>query len=156
MYIWNFKRNIFYKFWYNFIIHLTVFFVFIFFAFFKTSFNNILIFFSIKLQRNKPDEKLIKRALRLIDSYINISGSNSYYLESINTEKPYNIPASRFLRPVSKRLSKFENIRKKRIIKSLKQAALNQQVFHLWWHPHNFGVNIDKNIKFLENILSVF
>ena len=105
---------------------------------------------------NKPDEKLIRRALRLIDSYINISGSNNYFLESINTEKPYNIPSSSFLRPVSKRFSIFENIRKKRIIKSLKQAAKNQQVFHLWWHPHNFGANIDDNIEFLDAILSSF
>jgi len=105
---------------------------------------------------NGSDEKLARRALRLIDSYINISGANSYPLKSINTEKPFNIPSSRFLRPVSKRFPKFENIRKQRIIKSLKRAAKNQEIFHLWWHPHNFGVNTDANIEFLEAILSSF
>ena len=60
------------------------------------------------------------------------------------------------MRPVSKRFSRFENLRKQRIIKSLKQAAKNQQIFHLWWHPHNFGVNIDDNIEFLDAILSSF
>jgi len=105
---------------------------------------------------NGSDEHLIKRAVRLIDSYLDISGSNSYHLKSINTETPYNIPSSRFLRPISKSLSKFENIRKQRIIKSLTQAAKNQEVFHLWWHPHNFGVNTDENIEFLDAILSSF
>ena len=105
---------------------------------------------------NGSDENIARRALRLIDSYINISGANSYPLKSINTEKPFNIPSSRFLRPVSKRSSMFENIRKKRIIQSLKRAAKNQEVFHLWWHPHNFGVNTDANIEFLEAILSSF
>ena len=47
-------------------------------------------------------------------------------------------------------------MRKQRIIKSLKQAAKNQQIFHLWWHPHNFGANIDDNIEFLDAILSSF
>ena len=36
------------------------------------------------------------------------------------------------------------------------QAAKNQEVFHLWFHPHNFGVNTDDNIEFLDAILSSF
>ncbi len=105
---------------------------------------------------NESDEKLTKRALRLIDSYINITGSNSYNLSSINTKKPFNIPSSRFLRPVSKKLFRFEGLRKRRIINSLKQSAKNKEIFHLWWHPHNFGANTDENIEFLESILSSF
>ncbi len=29
-------------------------------------------------------------------------------------------------------------------------------MYHLWWHPHNFGVNLDKNIDFLEKILQYY
>jgi len=105
---------------------------------------------------NGSDEKVIRRALRLLDSYINITGANTYNLKSIGTEKPFNIPSSRFLRPVSKKFFLFENLRKQRIIKSLKQAAKSKEVFHLWWHPHNVGVNIDDNIKLLDEILSSF
>jgi hypothetical protein len=105
---------------------------------------------------NGSDEKLLRRALRLMDSYFNITGANSYSQKSIGTKKPFNIPSSRFLRPVSKRFSRFEGLRKQRIIKSLKRAAKNQEIFHLWWHPHNFGVNIDDNIEFLDVILSSF
>jgi peptidoglycan/xylan/chitin deacetylase (PgdA/CDA1 family) len=103
---------------------------------------------------NPSEERLARRALRLIDSYINISGSNGYPLDSIDTVPPVNIPSSRFLRPVSKRFSKLEHLRKRRIIKSLEQCAIKGEVFHLWWHPHNFGVNTEDNIEFLEVILS--
>jgi hypothetical protein len=32
-------------------------------------------------------------------------------------------------------------------------AAKNGLNYHLWWHPHNFGINLEKNISFLEKIL---
>ncbi len=32
-------------------------------------------------------------------------------------------------------------------------AAKNNLVYHLWWHPHNFGVNQAENFNFLEKIL---
>ena len=105
---------------------------------------------------NETGESKIRRALRLADSYINLSGSNSYTLASINSRAPFNIPSSRFLRPVSKKLSIFESLRKRRIIKDLIYAAKNNEVFHLWWHPHNFGNDVEKNISFLEDILIVY
>jgi len=106
--------------------------------------------------RNKTDERLLRRALRLVDSYIDLTGTNSYTRESIGTSLPYNIPSSRFLRPVSKKLALFEGLRKKRITNALTKAAQNGEIFHLWWHPHNFGINTNDNIKFLEDILVCF
>ena len=32
-------------------------------------------------------------------------------------------------------------------------AAKNNEGFHLWWHPHNFGINLTENLQFLEEIL---
>ncbi len=29
-------------------------------------------------------------------------------------------------------------------------------MYHLWWHSHNFGVNLDENIDFLEKILQYY
>ena len=106
--------------------------------------------------KNQSDEKLFRRAFRLMDAYVNISGSNTYSLQSIDTAKPINIQSSRFLRPVSKKFSALETIRKKRITKALEQAAKNNEVFHLWWHPHNFGANTKENIEFLTDILSTY
>lgn len=99
------------------------------------------------------EEKLTKRAFRLLDTYLNISGHNCYTLEEIAKKRPFDIPASRFLRPYSSKLQIIENLRLRRILKSMTYAAKNKKVFHLWWHPHNFGVNQKENFNFLNKIL---
>jgi hypothetical protein len=35
-------------------------------------------------------------------------------------------------------------------------AAKNNLTYHLWWHPHNFGMDQDENFIFLEKILTHF
>ncbi len=32
-------------------------------------------------------------------------------------------------------------------------AARHSLTYHLWWHPHNFGINLEENLAFLEKIL---
>jgi len=102
---------------------------------------------------NTEHSKLFKRAIRFIDAYFNISGPNCYKLAELSGTKPYNIPASRFLRPFTKKLALFDGLRKNRIKQAIKYAAKNGQLFHLWWHPHNFGINTEENLSFLEEIL---
>ena len=36
---------------------------------------------------------------------------------------------------------------------SMTHAAKNGLTYHLWWHPHNFGINLTENLAFLEKIL---
>lgn len=96
----------------------------------------------------------LQRLLRILDSYINLSGHNTYSARDLSTQLPVNIPASMLLRPFSPHLKIVENIRLKRILKSMTYAAKNNQVFHLWWHPHNFGIHQKENFNFLEKILS--
>jgi peptidoglycan/xylan/chitin deacetylase (PgdA/CDA1 family) len=97
---------------------------------------------------------LAKRAGRLLDAYVNLSGSNTYKLEDPAPGECLNIPSSRFLRPYSKRLALFDGLKLKRIKDAMSYAAENNEIFHLWWHPHNFGVDTDENLRFLERVLS--
>ncbi len=97
--------------------------------------------------------KLMKRAFRLLDSYVNISGHNCYDMDEIKKSTPYNIPSSRFLRPYSRKLNILEPIRLNRILNGMTYAAKNNKVYHLWWHPHNFGVHQEENFKILNKIL---
>ncbi len=101
----------------------------------------------------KAKKSLLKRALRILDSYINLSGFHTYSLDKIRESKPYNIPASRFLRPYSFALSLFDRLKLRRIKKAMTHAAKTDTLYHLWWHPHNFGNNREKNIAFLSKIL---
>ena len=100
------------------------------------------------------EEYLHKRIFRLIDSYFNISGNNCYDIEEIAKKEPFDIPSSRFLRPFNPKLKLFEKLRLRRILRSMTYAAKNQKIFHLWWHPHNFGTHQNENIEFLNKILN--
>jgi len=95
----------------------------------------------------------VRRPFRLLDAYLNLSGHHCYTLSEMKKNTPYNIPASRFLRPYSRRLNFFEKLRLKRITKSISYAAQHGLTYHLWWHPHNFGINFNENFNFLEKIL---
>jgi len=93
--------------------------------------------------------------LRIIDSYLNISGSNSFKLEDYNSKGAnlINIPSSRFLRPYNSRLKLMESLKINRIKKAMTKAAKRNETYHLWWHPHNFANNIEENFKNYIDIL---
>jgi hypothetical protein len=38
----------------------------------------------------------------------------------------------------------------------MKHAAKNGEIFHLWWHPHNIGINTEKNLNNIEEILNYY
>lgn len=99
------------------------------------------------------EESLFRRALRLADAYINISGHNCYDDASLKNKFPVNLPSSRFLRPYSHKVKFLDALRLKRIKSGMTYAAKNNLMYHLWWHPHNFGINQEENFSFLEKIL---
>lgn len=99
------------------------------------------------------EQTRFQRALRLLDTYFNLSGHNTYDLKECIQRKPFNFPSSRFLRPYTGKLASLDWLRLNRIKNAMDHAARNNRIFHLWWHPHNFGVNIKKNIAFLAKII---
>lgn len=107
--------------------------------------------------RNRTNETLIRRSLRLLDTYITISGHHVYDLAFINKGQALiNIPSSRFLRPYSPKLKVLEGLKLRRIKKDMLVAAKTNKAYHLWWHPHNFGANTNENIAFLKSILEYY
>lgn len=102
------------------------------------------------------EETLLKKLVRMADMYVNLSGHNCASLEELGQSKPVNIPSSRFLRPYSPALKSLEGLRLKRIKDSMTYAARHGKVYHLWWHPHNFGIHQKENFRFLEAVLKHF
>lgn len=106
--------------------------------------------------RTENKESLVRRAFRLVDAYVNISGYNCYDDDFLKKRIPINIPSSRFLRPFSEKLKSLNGLHLKRIKSAMKHAAKNGLTYHLWWHPHNFGINQQENFLFLEKILDYY
>ena len=99
----------------------------------------------------KSAESSFKRLARLTDTYLPINGNRSVMPAWVNGL--LNIPASCFLRPYNKKLSFLEPLRKRRIMTEMTATAKKNKLYHLWWHPHNFGKNIEENFETLTSIL---
>ncbi|MDQ4131273.1 MAG: polysaccharide deacetylase family protein [Actinomycetota bacterium] len=97
------------------------------------------------------------RLLRLLDAYVDIKGPSLVgWDELLDGTGLCNVPASRFLRPFRPALAPLEPLRLRRITKALDEAAASSRIFHLWWHPHNFGIHLEENLRFLERVLTHF
>ncbi len=105
-------------------------------------------------QDNQSANRAWARAQRMLDSYVPLSGCTAYRIERDGL--PTNVPSSRYLRPWSSRLAAFEGLRLRRIAADMERAARDGLTYHLWWHPHNFGIDLDQNIAFLNLVLQHF
>jgi peptidoglycan/xylan/chitin deacetylase (PgdA/CDA1 family) len=111
------------------------------------------------LYRASPDvekQKLLRRLARLLDNYFPISSVVNQPLPLAGIELPVDVPASRFLRAYSPRLRLLEPFRLARIKREMTFAAKNGRLYHLWWHPHDFGINTETNLRFLRCVLDHF
>jgi peptidoglycan/xylan/chitin deacetylase (PgdA/CDA1 family) len=98
-----------------------------------------------------PSLSLLKRFLRLLDSYINLTGSNSFNVET-DENGLVNVKASFFLRtPSSVRISLLRKLHLIRIQKAMTNAAKRKKTIHLWCHPHN--ITSSNDLAFIEEIL---
>ena len=107
-------------------------------------------------ERSEEQQSVFKRGARLLDAYVNLSGHHCHSLAEIAQTRPFNIPASRFLRPWSGKLRSLEGLRLRRILSGMEYAARHGLLFHLWWHPHNFGQNLPQNMATLRQIAEHF
>jgi peptidoglycan/xylan/chitin deacetylase (PgdA/CDA1 family) len=106
--------------------------------------------------RIESEQTCTVRLLRLLDSYSNLTSQNCYTLPDATDELPINLPASRFLRPYSAGMPGAQILQERRIKNDLMYAAKHGLAYHLWWHPHNFGANLGRNMGMLRRILEHF
>jgi len=103
--------------------------------------------------KDTQNDSLKNKIFRTGDAYLGLN-NKSYKLTDLNVEKgkPLSQKASRLLRPYS--ANKFLNdLKLKRIKSEMTAAAKNNEIYHLWWHPHNFGNNSTENIANLKDLL---
>lgn len=104
--------------------------------------------------KDTQKDSLQQKIFRTGDAYIGIN-NKSY------KEIPQLLPglfgqrASRLLRPNSNK-NFLDRKRIERIRSEMSTAARKKEIYHLWWHPHNFGGNPEKNLEDLEFILGLY
>jgi hypothetical protein len=96
------------------------------------------------------NENRTKRVGRFLDAYLNITGAHG--VKPLARDGLVDVASSRFLRPWSPKLAALEPLRLRRILIAMRRAAQRGEVFHLWFHPHNFGVHQDQNFAVMERI----
>lgn len=103
--------------------------------------------------RAEAENDPLVRGLRLLDAHVPLRPLDRFSVSK--TKGLWNVAANRFLRtsPASKLLA---IPRLRRILSEMRQAARNNRVYHLWWHPHNFGGRPDLSFWMLEEILGQF
>ena len=97
---------------------------------------------------------LHRRLVKLLDTYINLTGYHTCAPSDLKRVGGLlDIPSSRFLRPYSPVFSPLDGLKLHRIRAAMTHAAQRGELYHLWWHPHNFGKAREKNMAFLKKIL---
>lgn len=116
--------------------------------------------FGITSVRTNPDnwywkdtekDSLQQKIFRTGDAYFGMK-DKSYSLSEVSHHNDLvQQKASRFLRP---REANFKNkLKLSRIFSEIEFAAKNKEIYHLWWHPHNFGNDPKGNMTDLRSIL---
>jgi len=104
---------------------------------------------------SRSEGGLVQRACRLSDDYLPISRRDCLRPQALDGGL-VDVRASRFLRPAPRALRPLEPLRLHRITAGLSRAARHGMIYHLWWHPHNFGADPDYSLRFLERVLEHF
>jgi hypothetical protein len=103
--------------------------------------------------RPAKEQTILQRATRLIDNYFPLAGHRDFVPTIVG--EMVDVRASRFLRP-ARRQNMSEDLRLRTITSAMTAAAQNRTAYHLWWHPHNFGADVDLNLNFLRRALDHF
>ena len=108
------------------------------------------------LYRPRSDQETTKlfRVARFLDGAIPV-GTNQVMHPNRHLST-WNVPASRFLRPWSKKLAIYHAMHIRRIEAEMELAARSGGCYHLWWHPHNFGRNLTENLSQLDRVIACF
>ncbi|TBW25599.1 polysaccharide deacetylase family protein [Gramella sp. KN1008] len=99
-------------------------------------------------------DTLLQKIFRTSDAYLGPM-DKSYNLKKESTNGLLEQRASRFFRPVSG-VSVLNKLRLKRVLKEMEESAKKGEIYHLWWHPHNFGSDPVRSMEELNIIARTF
>ena len=97
------------------------------------------------------------RLARGADAFLPLAGEHSWAWSDLRpVDGLSNVPASFFLRPARPGVPAVDTLSLRRVRRAMMSAARAGRVVHIWWHPHNFGVNLEQNLGRLRALLDTF
>lgn len=109
---------------------------------------------SVWFWENPNQATLTTKLFRTGDAYLPLS-SMVYGAEQVIKSEVTAQPASRFLRP-HHGFYVLNALRLQRIKNEMTTAAQQGKVYHLWWHPHNFGDFPEASMQALNEIAALY
>jgi len=104
--------------------------------------------------RRRSDETFMRRASRILNAYVKISGHHSVPMYTIERQsRPFDFPGTTHLRPSLMMEQPLRSLALNRIYEGLNYAAENGHLYHLWFHPEDFAGNLDRKIEILNRVL---
>ncbi|HEX4169664.1 MAG TPA: hypothetical protein VHZ55_29725 [Bryobacteraceae bacterium] len=100
--------------------------------------------------------QLHRRVGRLFDQHYAAPCRLVDWKDVVENAELSNVRGSLFLRPSLRSHPRLNAFRLFRIARCMEHAAANGKILHLWWHPHNFGVDTELNLSALRCLLTVF
>lgn len=91
-----------------------------------------------------------------VDNYIPLQKRTSYKLKDILDRGMLNIRSSRFFKPFRPKYSFAEKLKLRRYKKEMLKAAKKGEIYHMYWHPHNFAVDTEVNFTQMEELLAYY
>ncbi len=103
--------------------------------------------------QNTQKDSIQQKIFRTGDAYIGRPDKSYPVMEITRLDgDTFGHKASRLYRPYSDNVL-LNKWRLKRIISEMTYAAKHREIYHLWWHPHNFGQHPEENMRDLNSIL---
>ena len=97
------------------------------------------------------------RVFDKLDNYFAMERNMPYPMEElVMMGNVVNVNSSRFFKPYTERLGKLEPLKRHRFRRELVKAAKCGEIYHIYWHPHNFLEDVEKNLETLEWFLRAF
>ena len=104
----------------------------------------------------KNQRQLHKRALRLADSYLPIFGNDTVNWPAEVFPGLMELKASRYFRPYTGGPSSLADLAIERMTSGMEHAAHTGGIYHLWFHPEDFGLYPTENIALLRRVLDAY
>ncbi|MBS4066603.1 MAG: polysaccharide deacetylase family protein [Chitinophagaceae bacterium] len=102
------------------------------------------------------NENILRKLFRFTDAYNLAATPKIYSKEKLafqNKQLPVQLPASRLLRSWQPTYPLLNQIKLKRIMNEMTEAAISGGYYHLWWHPENFGDHPEECLNELKQIV---